>query len=490
MGSRSRRGSAGGLVVAACAAYFAIFASPLGCGQGSDGCSLDTAGSVGVLSAGDVSAIVARAASHAANRGASVTIAVADRQGNALAVFRMAGSSGSTNAAYTQARTAAFFGTNGNAFTTRTAAFIVQDQYPPGVPNTTAGPLFGVPFSSLGCSDVQRSGAEFIAPGATGLSGTPGSFPLYVGDFAAGGIGVTGSGDALLDEEIAIAGGLGHEAPEGIRGDQIFLDGFRLPFVEAPFPAAVEIREVAGAFERGPQGTVSTGFARRDLGGIVVEQPFGTVASPELSVAEVDQILFQGAERGEGTRAAIRQCGPMKMNVAVVGLRGEVLGVVRTLDAPIFGFDVSVQKARTALAFSDPGNSLGNQIRGVLGVPAGSPLAVSTRAIGFLAQKSYPPGVDGNPPGPLRGLQAQLSQTCAPFGNGITIFPGGLPLYRGGVLVGAIGVSGDGVDQDEIVAASGTAGFVAPEEIGSDAVSFGGTRLPYFKEPRNPGRGA
>ena len=489
MRSRRRWGSFGALVVVALAVLSLV--GPPGCGEGSDSCGLDTAGAVGVLGAGDVSAIVARAASHAANRGTAVTIAVADRQGNALAVFRMAGSSGDTNAAYVQARTAAFFGTNGNAFTTRTAAFIVQDQYPPGVPNTTAGPLFGVPFSSLACSDIQRSGASFIPVGAPGLSGTPGSFPLYVGAFAAGGIGVTGSGDVVLDEEIAIAGGQGHEPPEGIVADRIFLDGFTLPFVEAPFPPAVQIRDVAGGFELGPQGTVSTGFPRRDFGGgLVVEQPFGTVGSPELSAGEVDQILRNGAVRGETTRAAIRQCGEMKMNVAVVGLRGEVLGVIRTLDAPIFGFDVSVQKARTALAFSDPGNSLGAQIRSAIGVPTGSPLAVSTRAVGFLSQKSYPPAVDGNPPGPLRGLQPQLSQTCAPFGNGITIFPGGLPLYRGAQLVGAIGISGDGVDQDEIVASSGTTGFEAPEEIRTDTVEFGGTRLPYFKEPRNPGRGA
>ncbi|MGH7896312.1 MAG: GlcG/HbpS family heme-binding protein, partial [Candidatus Binatia bacterium] len=204
-----------------------------------------------------------------------------------------------------------------------------------------------------------------------------------------------------------------------------------------------------------------------------------------------------GAQRGEGTRPAIRQCGSMKMSVAVVGRRGEVLGVVRTLDAPIFGFDVSVQKARTALAFSDPNNALGQQIRGVLGIPQGAPLAVSARAVGFLSQIHYPPAVEGSPPGPFgrdpndpnsMTLQQQLSTTCAPSGNGITIFPGGLPLYKNGVLVGAIGVSGDGINQDEIVAESGTVGFEAPAAIRTDTVDFQGTTLPYLKEPRNPGR--
>jgi hypothetical protein len=70
--------------------------------------------------------------------------------------------------------------------------------------------------------------------------------------------------------------------------------------------------------------------------------------------------------------------------------------------------------------------------------------------------------------------------------NGITIFPGGFPLYRNDVLIGAIGVSGDGVDQDDIVGASGTHDFLAPDAIRSDQFFFRGTRLPYAKFPRDP----
>src|SRR5207248_5899836 len=70
--------------------------------------------------------------------------------------------------------------------------------------------------------------------------------------------------------------------------------------------------------------------------------------------------------------------------------------------------------------------------------------------------------------------------------NGITIFPGGFPLYRNGVLIGAIGISGDGVDQDDIVGASGTHDFLAPDSIRADQVAFRGARLPYAKFPRDP----
>jgi hypothetical protein len=72
------------------------------------------------------------------------------------------------------------------------------------------------------------------------------------------------------------------------------------------------------------------------------------------------------------------------------------------------------------------------------------------------------------------------------FPNGITIFPGGFPIYRNGQLIGAVGISGDGVDQDDIVGASGSSVFPAPFEIRADQFHFDGTRLPYAKFPRDP----
>jgi uncharacterized protein GlcG (DUF336 family) len=153
--------------------------------------------------------------------------------------------------------------------------------------------------------------------------------------------------------------------------------------------------------------------------------------------------------------------------------------VFRTGEATIFSWDVAVQKARTAFFFSD------NQF------------AESTRTVGFLAQRYYPPGIDGNQPGPFFGIQEALlidaflgvtgryhSNPYLP--NQITIFPGGFPLYRDGVLIGAIGVSGDGVDQDDIIAASGCAGFLPPTRIRADQFVYRGARLPYAKFPRDP----
>jgi uncharacterized protein GlcG (DUF336 family) len=70
--------------------------------------------------------------------------------------------------------------------------------------------------------------------------------------------------------------------------------------------------------------------------------------------------------------------------------------------------------------------------------------------------------------------------------SGIVFFPGSAGLYRGGVLVGGLGVSGDGVEQDDYVTAAGAAGFEAPVAMRADQISISGVRLPYFKFPRNP----
>ena len=178
-----------------------------------------------------------------------------------------------------------------------------------------------------------------------------------------------------------------------------------------------------------------------------------------------------------------------------------VLGAFRTGEATLFSWDVAVQKGRTSVFYSR---------HDFLGF--GTNVAFSSRAVGFLAERFYPPGIDDQPPGPFFTEQDKLSgfagtepnlvfvgtgdasspplrngiRTDLP--NGITIFPGGFPLYRNGVLIGAIGISGDGVDQDDIVGASGTHDFLTPDQIRSDQFFFHDARLPYAKFPRDPGR--
>ncbi len=73
--------------------------------------------------------------------------------------------------------------------------------------------------------------------------------------------------------------------------------------------------------------------------------------------------------------------------------------------------------------------------------------------------------------------------------NGIVFFPGSTPVYLdldANQLVGGFGVSGDGVDQDDVVTAGGQVGYEAPAAIRVDQFPVGYVRLPFQKFNRNP----
>jgi uncharacterized protein GlcG (DUF336 family) len=176
------------------------------------------------------------------------------------------------------------------------------------------------------------------------------------------------------------------------------------------------------------------------------------------------------------------------MIITVADLDGTVLAIYRMTDSLFDALDVTVAKARNAVYFS----SMQVNPADIPGVPLGT--AITSRAIGFGAQPLFPSGIDGTSPGPFFQLYmndvnhpcTQGSQPANPNQNGIIFFPGSVPLYRNGVLVGGLGASGDGVDQDDYVAAGGAAGFEAPTAIRSDQVVIDGVRLPYLKFPRDP----
>ncbi len=78
--------------------------------------------------------------------------------------------------------------------------------------------------------------------------------------------------------------------------------------------------------------------------------------------------------------------------------------------------------------------------------------------------------------------------------NGIQIFPGSVPIYRGNQLVGAIGISGDGIDQDDMISFLGAhngglkVGGIgnAPKAIRADTLTPAGVRLRYVNCPFAP----
>jgi uncharacterized protein GlcG (DUF336 family) len=531
------------------------------------------AATAGTLTTSEVQTIIAQAVSAAAAISHPVTVAVTDREGNVLGVFKMTGAPATTQlrgggpgptlapspitgfvatgldgtivpaslAAISKAGTASLFSTRGNAFTTRTAGFIIQEHFPPGVDFKSGGPLYGVQFSSLPCSDIKKPGLPL------GLSGDPGSAPIYKNGEAVGGVGIEGDGvytvdrdptdsDQPFEEVIAISATRGFAAPPLIRGDNILVDGIRLAYVNvanAPAPATIAFGSLPGALD--PlfpiKSAQTSAFIPAVVGGVAGEVdtrffPFigsPTVTANSLTAADVNTIISHAAQQANITRAAIRQ--PLgsnaRVSIAVVDTNGVVLGVFRQQDAPVFGFDVSVQKARTAAFYSSANAGallraagFGSYVDRAAadGLKLDGSIAFTDRAGGFLHRPFFPDGINNTAAGPFStelnnwsvfnvglqldlikaNLQTVLSGGAAPctsipnLPNGIQIFPGSMPLYKNGVLVGAIGISGDGVDQDDLIAAGGGAGFSPPAAIRSDQVLVRGVRLPFLKFPRSP----
>ena len=527
----------------------------------------------GTLTISDVQTIIAQAVSAAASIGHPVTVAVTDREANVLGVFKMTGAPATTQfrgggpgptlppspvtgfvttgldgtivpaklAAISKAGTASLFSTRGNAFTSRTAGFIIQEHFPSRVDFQPGGPLFGVQFSSLPCSDIKLPGLPL------GLSGDPGSAPIYKNGEAVGGVGIEGDGvysvdrdpadfDQPFEEVIAVAASRGFEAPPLIRGDNILVNGIRLAYLNvasAPAPPTIAFGSLPGALDPlfPVRGAQPSEFTPAVVGGVAGEVdtrffPFAgspTITANSLTAADVNTIISHAAQQGNITRAAIRQ--PLGSNarvtIAVVDTNGVVLGVFRQADAPVFGFDVSVQKARTAAFYS--GTNAGALLRAAGfgayvdraatdGLRLDGSVAFTDRAGGFLHRPFFPDGINNTAAGPFStpldqwsvfnvGLQLDLIKTnlqtvlgggAAPcttissLPNGIQIFPGSMPLFKNGVLVGAIGISGDGVDQDDLIAAGGGAGFLPPVAMRSDQVFVRGVRLPFLKFPRSP----
>lgn len=581
------------------------------------------------LSSAEVGTVIAQAAAEARARGVAATIAVTDRVGNVLGVFAMPGAAPlaripsapdgsnrdvqgldipSAGAAIAKAITGAYLSSGGNAFSSRTASFIVQEHFPPA-PTTAgleSGPLFGVQFSQLPCSDLAaRASDGFIGPKRSplGLAADPGGFPLYQNGVVVGGIGVIADGtygfdpnvldrDADVDEAIALAGTVGFEAPVSIRADRITADGTSLRYTDIEYP---QIGNVTGASFVGTAGALvpvtgyymgtallagaaygseasgvrastSAEFANRDAfvltnGAGVNRFPVrsgtdaGDVAAP-ITATEARAILEEAFTVMSRARAQIRQ--PLdsraQVTISLVDTRGRVLGLVRSPDAPIFGIDVSLQKARTANFFSGAFAAseflaAGGEVpqfvartRTFLGDPNAltGGFAFSDRAGGNLSRPYFPDGEVGQPNGPLSrpisqfnpfstGLQSALilgnlgqhlqfvtgqrpddtPRNCTTLpgvaggnsrlANGIQIFPGSVPVYRGNVLVGGIGVSGDGIDQDDMISflglhngASRAGGGLgnAPAAIRSDrivvAVGNRQVRLRYVNCPFAP----
>jgi uncharacterized protein GlcG (DUF336 family) len=631
-----------------------------GTGEGDVSCDGNCqANKLNNLSVADVETVIAQAVNEAKARNAKATIAVVDRVGNVLGVYRMTDADKQLKirtttetetaidggleqlilpdgadalAAIAKAVTGAYLATEGNGFSTRTAGQIIQDHFNPGERNQPGGPLFGVQFSQLACSDfsLRDLGTGVTGPGPhrspLGLSADPGGFPLYKDGIAIGGVGVISDGlysldknlldvDTDQDELIALAASFGYQPPLNRRADRITVDGKILRFsdvdndqlISSPegvnnyaaltatdgsllavtgyiTTAAIRAGTVFGQAESGIRADAGLysgqdAFVFVDGANSNRYPPIAGSAVAEtgtavLSVNEVQTLMTEALAVANRSRAQIRQplSTQARVTVSVVDTQGNVLAMAQTRDAPVFGIEVSLQKARTAAFFSSPDaadflsdtglaktqyfNSdltadrqinIGDYLTDLRTFTANNNAladgtAFSDRAGGNLSRPFYPDGIEANPHGPLSkpsgewsafstGLQLDLvmnglvqhlfhvlagtpevGQTCVGLdisdlnnvvetassdrlANGIQIFPGSVPIYRGDVLVGGIGVSGDGVDQDDMIAFLGLHnasqllnGSIdnAPSDIRADNLKPKGERLRFIQCPQAP----
>ena len=569
------------------------------------------------LSTDDVRQILRQAVTATSQLGKAGTFAVVDRVGNVLALYQMTGAPGTTTitaqigaagglegavvpstlAAISKAGTGAYLSSQGNAFSTRTASQIIQEHYLPGQSNQPGGPLFGVQFSQFSCSDVtlETSNSAGPRPLPLGLAGDPGGLPLYKNGDLVGAIGVEFDGLYTVDrgvantdtddeERVALSASVGFAAPAERVGDNISLDGRSLRFAylsygDVTLPETLDeindanlqsVSRYCRAEIRGgvPFGSVASGFADSSRAGVPSMiltngggQRFPTRAGRplpggvQLSGADVDALLDSALLTANRARAAIRtpRDTAARVTIFVVDDQGTPLGATRSQDAPVFGADVALQKARTAALFSssDAGGVIGSapglarnyagEYAAFTGIPLNGSYVFNSRSVGNMARPFLPDGIDGTAPGPFSlpfpgvgvgntwspfntGLQFDLiaaavlsgvtnpggvPSSCASIGgrlrNGMQIFAGAVPLFRGETLIGAIGVSGDGINQDDLVAFYGasrrgldyaghtgsgdvTLGFNAPQERRADHIDLPTPqlRLRYSNCPEGP----
>ncbi len=471
-----------------------------------------------LLTQADVSSIVYAAAS---SINVPLTIAISDRRGAIIAVFSSSGASpfaignfgqpyAADEVAAALARTAAFFSNDQAPIGSRTVRFISGIHFPPGIMNTESAPLYGIENTNRGCSfnTTYIPGQSLPVPAPlhstgpglgilTGKSSlldsdpnavNPGGVPIFKNNRVAGGIGVvalagTANYNAVV-EYAAVAGTLLNGfAPIVPAPGAVVVNGITLPFVEqTTLPPGYAAGRAIGVFSLGPYN--SSGAAPE--GDLIAEHASNLGG---LTLGQVQGIVANAVATGNTIRAAIRLPVGVRARfvIAVADLDGSLLALYRMPDATLFSVDVAVAKSRNVTYFSGPGG-----YQDLPGVVAGT--AITNRTLGFAGQPLYPEGIDGTAPGPFYPLFAndvanpctQGSQPKTANQNGIVFFPGSSPLYVNGKLVGGLGVSGDGVDQDDYAAAGGATGYEAPTSIRADQYFDQNVRLTYQKFPPNP----
>ena len=481
--------------------------------------------SVQPLQIADVQIIVQGAVNSA---DVDMVVAVVDRAGFVLGIYRTQNAPATAlgnfgqaldanDVAVALARTGAFFSNDQAPLSSRTVRFISGIHFPPGVTNQPTAALYGIENTNRGCTLVNSAAFQSLVPPPLALGGgygpgiitgkadpmdsdplavNPGGVPIFYHNVVVGGIGVvTSSNNLNVAEYAAFTGSLAPRTgpsdtfgPTPAAPGAVSIAGVTLPFVtQTSLPAGISAGPVAGG---GSYLVAPANSGGQPPEGDLIPSAAGPLGG--LNATDVQNILDNAEATAEVTRAAIRLPigARARMVIAVADLDGTIIGLRRMQDATVFSIDVAVSKARNMVYF----NSSARTAADLNQVPLGT--ASTNRTISFGAQPLFPPGIDGSAAGPFFNLYLQdIANPCTqgfqagpPNANksGIVFFPGSAGLYRSGVLVGGLGVSGDGVDQDDYVTNGGTKGFEAPANIRADQILINSARLPYLKFPRNP----
>jgi uncharacterized protein GlcG (DUF336 family) len=386
---------------------------------------------------------------------------------------------------------------------------------------------------TTGKADVFDTGQDQL----NAVPVNPGGIPIYRGGKVVGGVGVAGVNTTFAEYAAALAAagagrGLDFAEPLGAPG-AVFIDGLRLPF----FGTCTNITCIRKALKARPAGsspgTLSSGtFLVQPHDGLQAPEnyvlgPRGSALAGGLTVDEVRRIIEESVAVAFRTRAMIRLPinQPARMTIGISDESGAILALYRMPDATMFSSDVAMTKARNAYYFSTregyevlrdiARTSAHDKYTWEPEPPAGKGWAVTARTISFAGQPLFPPGIDLDEQlekndaerqyGPWFDLYVYDSKNACTEGpgasrgsnraylnqSGIVWFPGSVPLYRGDRVIGGLGVSGDGVEQDDYVSQLGSEGFHPPDSLRVDNSVMTdekgrAVRLPYIKLPRNP----
>ncbi len=179
-----------------------------------------------------------------------MVMAVSDRDGNVLGLFRMTDSTiFSIDVAVAKSRNVSYFSSEnvvtedqiaglplGTAVTNRTIGFGSQPFFPSGINGTDPGPYRDIYLYDSANPCTQ--GRQPANANQNGIVFFPGSTPLYKTDASGnrvlvGGFGVSGDG-VEQDDYVTEGGSRGYEPPESIRADQYSIRDIRLPFYKFP----------------------------------------------------------------------------------------------------------------------------------------------------------------------------------------------------------------------------------------------------------------